>query len=422
MAHEDKDKHSYSRSRRPASDRVADESRGPEGSSLVQARDKTVTRAGVSEGPEAPPPSTYQSVPEESLRYFEEHARRRRKEMELWSSLTHEQRQTLDLQDDPFHIWGADRDGGAGGEGGDGASAEVTMDDGMQAAGASSFALPQDRHRSFLDSAMESAAFGAAHGLDKDMPEDDMRKHVEGMFGRPSFDPCTGRMEPEWYVLHTAHDETLTEEQVSLNCQLRDAVKRGQEDRVEELVEEGAMINQPMPDYLYPTDDYEDACLCVVWPPLHWAANKNLASMCVKLVRLGAEVNGLDATFTRGRYYWDDECPVRSQLSDEESRAHYNLQMNMTALHYACLHGNAETVQSLCQLGASVIQEDDRRRTAIEVCVCVCCVCVCVCVRACVSACVCVCVLCMCVVCTHLYTPTLVDACIHLSRWPRTSP
>ena len=57
------------------------------------------------------------------------------------------------------------------------------------------------------------------------------------------------------------------------------------------------------------------------------------------------------------RYYWDDECPLRCKLSDEESRANYNLQMNFTALHYACLHGYADTVETLCQ---------------VCVCVCVC--------------------------------------------------
>ena len=41
--------------------------------------------------------------------------------------------------------------------------------------------------------------------------------------------------------------------------------------------------------------------------------------------------------------------------------------MNMTALHYACLHGHAETVEALCQLGASVVLEDDRNRTCIEI-------------------------------------------------------
>ena len=41
--------------------------------------------------------------------------------------------------------------------------------------------------------------------------------------------------------------------------------------------------------------------------------------------------------------------------------------MNMTALHYACLHGHADTVEALCQLGASVVLEDDRNRTCIEI-------------------------------------------------------
>jgi hypothetical protein len=41
--------------------------------------------------------------------------------------------------------------------------------------------------------------------------------------------------------------------------------------------------------------------------------------------------------------------------------------MNMTALHYACLHGHADTVEALCHLGASVILVDDRNRTCIEI-------------------------------------------------------
>lgn len=61
-----------------------------------------------------------------------------------------------------------------------------------------------------------------------------------------------------------------------------------------------------------------------------------------------------------GRYYWDDECPLRTKLTDEESRANYNLQMNMTALHYACFFGKSEAVEALCSLGASVIVADDR--------------------------------------------------------------
>jgi hypothetical protein len=78
-------------------------------------------------------------------------------------------------------------------------------------------------------------------------------------------------------------------------------VKQGQEAVVEALVEEGAMLNQPMPGYMFPTESYEDASLLVVWAPLHWAANLNLADMCVLLVRLGACIDGTDATFTRGR-------------------------------------------------------------------------------------------------------------------------
>ena len=37
------------------------------------------------------------------------------------------------------------------------------------------------------------------------------------------------------------------------------------------------MVNQPMPDYLFPTDKYEDAILAVVWPPLHWAGMQKIA-------------------------------------------------------------------------------------------------------------------------------------------------
>jgi hypothetical protein len=47
------------------------------------------------------------------------------------------------------------------------------------------------------------------------------------LLGRASeegVDPATGRMDARWYILHTAHDQRLTEEEVSLNCRLRLAV------------------------------------------------------------------------------------------------------------------------------------------------------------------------------------------------------
>ena len=57
------------------------------------------------------------------------------------------------------------------------------------------------------------------------------------------------------------------------------------------------------------------------------AASKDLPSTIVRLVTLGADIDAIDATATRGRYYWDDECPIRCKLSDEESRKNYNLQV-----------------------------------------------------------------------------------------------
>jgi hypothetical protein len=66
---------------------------------------------------------------------------------------------------------------------------------------------------------------------------------------------------------------------------------------------QGAMVNQPMPDYLYPTDNYEDAILAVVWPPLHWAACKDLPSTVVRLVNLGANIDAIDATATRCLFF-----------------------------------------------------------------------------------------------------------------------
>jgi hypothetical protein len=62
-------------------------------------------------------------------------------------------------------------------------------------------------------------------------------------------------------------------------------------------------VNEPMPDYILPTERYEDATLAMVWPPLHWAAaiGKH-AGMVVKLVKLGARIDALDATHTTGRH------------------------------------------------------------------------------------------------------------------------
>ena len=62
-------------------------------------------------------------------------------------------------------------------------------------------------------------------------------------------------------------------------------------------------MNEPMPDYIVPTERYEDATLAMVWPPLHWAAaiGKH-AGMVVKLVKLGARIDALDATHTTGRH------------------------------------------------------------------------------------------------------------------------
>jgi len=58
-----------------------------------------------------------------------------------------------------------------------------------------------------------------------------------------------------------------------------------------------------MPDYILPTERYEDATLAMVWPALHWAAaiGKH-AGMLVKLVKLGARIDALDATHTTGRH------------------------------------------------------------------------------------------------------------------------
>jgi len=235
------------------------------------------------------------------------------------------------------------------------------VDEAFKSAGENSHADPHSSRKSFYDSKPQSAGFGFDHS------DEGARHHVERILGRPGFDPATGRMDSQWYTLHTMH-ANLTQAQVLINCQLRTAVKMGLEDEVQVLVEQGAMLNQPMPDYIFPPEsDYEDAILAVVWPPLHWAASKDLASMVLKLVKLGAHIDAIDATITKGRYYWDDECPIRSKLSDQESRNNYNLQMNMTAIHWACFHGNAQTVEVLCQLGASVTLEDDRNRTCIEI-------------------------------------------------------
>jgi hypothetical protein len=46
----------------------------------------------------------------------------------------------------------------------------------------------------------------------------------------------SGRMEPAWYILHTMH-ANLSEHEVSLNCQLRTAVKKAADDEVEALVD-----------------------------------------------------------------------------------------------------------------------------------------------------------------------------------------
>ena len=48
------------------------------------------------------------------------------------------------------------------------------------------------------------------------------------------------------YVLHTMH-RNLTEMEVALNCELRNAVKKGDEEAVERLVQQG------MPTYHYPS-------------------------------------------------------------------------------------------------------------------------------------------------------------------------
>lgn len=48
-------------------------------------------------------------------------------------------------------------------------------------------------------------------------------------------------------------------------------------------------------------------------------------------------------------------------------RQQWNLNYNMTALHWATYHGNAESVRILCELGADVTMEDFRNRTAIEI-------------------------------------------------------
>ena len=298
--------------------------------------------------------SGYQTDPQELQRNFEKHMAKRRREQELYESLPYEERTKIDLSEDPFNIWGSSDgdDHHSKSEGGGGTFKDHDMEEDK----------PHAPGHELLDSDKpDSVDFGY-----EAIPDPALKENVKDLLQRPGFDPATGRMDEDFYILHTMH-ANLTMEQVDLNCQLRTAVKRGLEDEVEILVDRGAMINQPMPDYVYPTQKYEDAALAVVWPPLHWAACRDSVSMVTKLVKLGAEVDGIDATFTTGRYFWDDECPLRCHLSDEESRANYNLQMNMTALHYACLHGHADTVEALCHLGASVILEDDRNRTCIEI-------------------------------------------------------
>lgn len=274
---------------------------------------------GLSTQAQASHTDSHASDPSETVRNFRRHMQKRQKEMELFSSLPYEDRQKLDLRDDPFNIWRKDaeqtEENERSGVEYDKSGLEYSQGQDGQAKG---FSAEGDSK----DSKAESAGFGYER-----LRDEELRQHVESVLGRPGFDPASGRMEPQWYVLHTMH-ANLSEHQVSLNCQLRNAVKDGNDDEVEELVEQGAMINQPMPDYIYPTDNYEDAVLAVVWPPLHWAASQNLASTIVKLVQLGADVDGIDATATTGRYYWDDQCPIRSQLSDEESRKNYNLQVN----------------------------------------------------------------------------------------------
>jgi len=136
---------------------------------------------------------------------------------------------------------------------------------------------------------------------------------------------------------------------------------------VESLIQEGADVSKAMPDHVVPEGDIESHMLCLVWPPLHWAAALDCANIIKLLVRKGADPNARDSMVHKGRYDYDECIPSERELTDEETRAEWNLQYNMTALHWAAFHGNYECVQMLCDLGADVTLEDFRNRTAIEI-------------------------------------------------------
>ncbi|EKX43762.1 hypothetical protein GUITHDRAFT_110217 [Guillardia theta CCMP2712] len=144
------------------------------------------------------------------------------------------------------------------------------------------------------------------------------------------------RMDPRFYTLHTAH-VNLTEEQI------------------EETIASGADINLPMPFYKF----YE-----------HSEESSEYQEDAGKYdVELGAEINALDSMTKKGRLFCEESLfdQWRKPKSDEESRKKWNLQYNMTALHWASMMGHIECVRTLCQLGANVTMVDVRNRTAIEI-------------------------------------------------------
>ena len=54
--------------------------------------------------------------------------------------------------------------------------------------------------------------------------------------------------------------------------ELRTAIKQGDIEEVEKLINEGADVSKAMPDHYLPDNDIDSNMLCMVWPPLHWAA------------------------------------------------------------------------------------------------------------------------------------------------------
>uniref|UniRef100_A0A7S4KMR3 Uncharacterized protein n=1 Tax=Guillardia theta TaxID=55529 RepID=A0A7S4KMR3_GUITH len=124
-----------------------------------------------------------------------------------------------------------------------------------------------------------------------------LKEYLSTKFWTPGFNADVGRMDPRFYTLHTAH-VNLTEEQVSLNIQLRQAVQVDDLPRIEETIASGADINLPMPFYKFyehseesseyqeDAGKYDDCLLCMVWPPLHWAAAMGSVPTLLKLVNI----------------------------------------------------------------------------------------------------------------------------------------